>query len=142
LTGPAGSATSAEQSFPPEAESVRAARRFVLDVLAGAPEEALGQLAVMVSELATNAIVHADTAYTVRVARAGTEVRLEVSDAGGGQPTVASPTPNEPTGRGLRIVEAMAEKWGVRRGPSGTTTVWCTLILDPDPGPVRAPDAG
>ncbi len=51
---------------------------------------------------------------------------MEVSDAGRGRPTLRSPTVLEPSGRGLRIVQALSQAWGVVPGEDGTR-VWFTL---------------
>jgi hypothetical protein len=37
------------------------------------------------------------------------------------------PGPTEPSGRGLRIVDMFAEKWGVEQHAAGGKTVWFTL---------------
>ncbi len=54
-------------------------------------------------------------------------VRVEVSDGGGGQPVVREPGAGEEGGRGLMIVEAVAERWGVRRGERDTC-VWAEVV--------------
>jgi hypothetical protein len=58
-------------------------------------------------------------------------VRVAVTDAGPGLPTVQSPTPATPSGRGLQIVTTFADDWGVT--PSHDTpgkTVWFTVELE------------
>jgi anti-sigma regulatory factor (Ser/Thr protein kinase) len=82
------------------------------------------QLAV--SELVTNAVVHAGSSLTVRL-RVGGWVRLEVSDA---DPRPVDPPPmaepDRESGRGLRLVANVSRAWGVERDPRGKT-VWCEL---------------
>ena len=67
----------------------------------------------MVSELATNCVRHTVTDFTVRVERTPDEVRVDVTDTGGGTPEVRSPEPSEPSGRGLRIVRELSDSFGI-----------------------------
>ena len=111
------------QNLPAELGSVSVARQFVRETLESVPGSVLGAVELMVSELATNSVKHAKTSFEVVIERSGTAVRVEVSDRGDGEPTPRNPTPSEPTGRGLRIVDLLADKWGVRR-TGDKTTVW------------------
>jgi anti-sigma regulatory factor (Ser/Thr protein kinase) len=83
----------------------------------------------MVSELATNALRHAETPFSVRVEQVPGTVRVEVADGGEGQPAVRSPEPSEPSGRGLRIVESLSESWGVTAASGAGKTVWFTVAV-------------
>jgi anti-sigma regulatory factor (Ser/Thr protein kinase) len=117
-----------ERRFTNTAASVTQARRFATSAIADAPSDILDAVAVMVSELATNSVRHAESHFTVRVERNGGALRIEVSDSGPGEPTVRSPGPTEPTGRGLQIVRALADDWGVRPMPDGRgKAVWFTI---------------
>jgi two-component sensor histidine kinase len=117
------------RQFPKEATSVGAARRFATELLAGAPADTLDAVELMVSELATNSIRHADTAFEVAISRRREHVRVAVSDESDGTPTMQSPGPEEPTGRGLRIIDMFSDAWGVEhRGASGKT-VWFTITV-------------
>jgi len=117
--------------FPSTAGSVGQARRFLLEQL---PEGCGGvdALVLMLSELATNAVQHAATSYEVSVRFAGDpwRVRIEVSDAGGGCPARYEPVVDAPHGRGLHIVGALSDTWGIemRRDGSGKT-VWFSCAL-------------
>jgi serine/threonine-protein kinase RsbW len=104
---------------------VGAARRYVRDVLRHLPAQ-VAAVELMVSELATNSVKHAHSSFKVSIDDAGGEIRVEVRDTGRGQPVLRSPTPLEPSGRGLRIVEALARTWGTVDSPHGKT-VWFTL---------------
>lgn len=115
------------RAFPADAISVTAARRFVVGALARIPEEVRQAAELMVSELATNAVLHVHTEFAVAIDTCGATIRIEVSDHGGGTPAMRCPGPDEPTGRGLRIVDMFADAWGVEpHGPDGKT-VWFTL---------------
>ena len=119
-----------QRSFPQVPESVPRARRFVAEMIAGISDAVTERTAVMVSELATNAIRHAATPFAVRVEVTPTEVCLEVTDSGPGEPGLRAPAPRAPSGRGLRIVDALSDDWGVRPDPSGRgKTVWFSVSL-------------
>ena len=66
-------------------------------------------------------------------------MRVEVTDAGDGQPSVKWPDPLQPKGRGLQIVSSLADEWGVQPSVDGGPgkTVWFTLELA-DSSSVRA----
>jgi anti-sigma regulatory factor (Ser/Thr protein kinase) len=113
--------------FSCQPESVPAARRFVRDVLRDQSHDILDAVELMASELAANCVQHAQTCFELAINDAQRQIiRVEVRDTGQGRPVPRSPTPNEQTGRGLRIVEAMSDAWGVERSSSGKT-VWFTV---------------
>jgi len=115
----------ATRRFRCRPEAVPAARRFLRDALGDQSPETVDAAELMVSELATNCVRHAQTDFELAV-RSGEHVRVEVRDAGEGRPRVLSPASREPTGRGLLIVEAMSATWGVIPDAGGKT-VWFTL---------------
>jgi anti-sigma regulatory factor (Ser/Thr protein kinase) len=123
------------REFPCESESVTAARHFVREVLREQPSEVAELAELMASELATNSVRHARSDFEIAI-RLGEEIRVEVSDAGTGDPARLSPGPEDPSGRGLLIVEAMADDWGVLHSKDGKT-VWFTLA-GPAPGAGQA----
>jgi anti-sigma regulatory factor (Ser/Thr protein kinase) len=114
------------RSFVHAPASVTAARRFATEALRGAPAETLEAVALMVSELATNCVRHTDGGFELTILRSPGEIRVEATDHGGGKPTMRSPEPTDPTGRGLRIVDMLARAWGVDR-TGQATTVWFTI---------------
>jgi anti-sigma regulatory factor (Ser/Thr protein kinase) len=105
--------------------SVPAARRFVRDALREHSREVIDAAELMACELATNCVRHARTDFEL-VIRSHDQIRVEVRDTGQGRPRPRSPTPREPSGRGLRIVEAMSSTWGIIPSSNGKT-VWFTL---------------
>jgi anti-sigma regulatory factor (Ser/Thr protein kinase) len=122
---------STRHKFPCRPEAVTAARLFVRDHLGEEPRELVEAAELMASELATNCVMHARTDFELRVdSRDG--VRIEVSDTGPGRPELLTPSSRERTGRGLRIVEALSDGWGVTPRDGGGYTVWFTL---PQPQP-------
>ena len=134
LAGPADDVVNATRRFPASDLSVRRARQFLLEQLGAGCHESSDLLTLMLSELATNAVQHADAGFDVDIAVTeqvgGRSVRVSVSDEAAGFPTPQEPAPDEPHGRWLRIVESLADGWGieVRRDPPGKT-VWFTSWL-------------
>jgi anti-sigma regulatory factor (Ser/Thr protein kinase) len=115
------------RTFPAIPQSVHAARRFATDTLSGATSSTLEAVELMVSELATNCIRHERTSFHITILGSEGEIRVEVTDSGMGTPTMRSPGPDEPSGRGLQIVNMLSAAWGVEpERPSGKT-VWFTL---------------
>lgn len=108
------------------ASAVAGARRHVRAVLRGQGAADLEEAAELgVSELATNAMLHARTAFTVTVRRTRQDrVRVEVTDG--------SPVPvqlrrfgvSATTGRGLQLVASVSHDWGIEVGPVTGKTVW------------------
>jgi anti-sigma regulatory factor (Ser/Thr protein kinase) len=115
------------RSFEHAPASVSAARRFATEALQGAPAETLEVVALMVSELASNCVKHADGGFELAIIKRAREIRIEVTDHAGGEPSMRSPGPTDPTGRGLRIVDMLAAAWGVERSAGEATTVWFTV---------------
>ncbi len=113
----------ATRSFPASVASVRTARGFAAGCLAHVDPEVSEDAVLIVSELVTNCVRHAAADFTVVVETRGGHLRIEVSDAGGGWPVVRHPDRDEPTGRGLQIVKALSDDWGVDHRRS-RTTVW------------------
>jgi anti-sigma regulatory factor (Ser/Thr protein kinase) len=105
------------------------ARRFVSDILFDLPHGLRDSVTVMVSELSTNALVHASTGFDVGVERSDAAVTISITDRGDGTPAVQSPGSSEPHGRGLRIVEALSDDWGIMSSPEAGKTVWFRMSL-------------
>jgi len=117
------------QSFPPAPTSARAARVFTADVLRGWGLDAeLEAASVIVSELSTNAVLHAQTAFELVLSNRAGALRIAVRDASRLVPGALEPATTEATGRGLAIVARLARAWGVEQGPVGKT-VWADLAL-------------
>lgn len=84
---------------------------------------------LVVSELVTNACLHADGAEELRIGNGTKIVRLEVVDLGSGAPAPRTPhRPGRPGGHGMFIVQRLCLDWGVVRNPDGVgKTVWAEL---------------
>jgi anti-sigma regulatory factor (Ser/Thr protein kinase) len=119
------------RTFPAIPQSVHAARRFATHALATLPADALEAVELMVSELATNCIRHERISFYLTVSRMPREVRIEVTDSGSGIPAMRSAGPNDPSGRGLQIVDMLSDEWGVEPEVPAGKTVWFSLAVDP-----------
>ncbi len=118
---------------PADASSVGRIRKEIVADLdrRDLPEELVGEAEIVASELLTNAVRHArplsDGTIRVRWKIRGDVVEVEVTDGGGA--TVPRPAPRTvwlSSGRGLRIVRALAHEWGVTEDRTGNV-VWATL---------------
>ncbi|MEV7022889.1 ATP-binding protein [Kitasatospora sp. NPDC093558] len=95
---------------------------------------------LLLSELFSNAVQHsdapADRLIEIRFALIHDRLRLEVHDAGTGRPSLLSTTPTSEHGRGLHLVDELAERWGCcpRAGGIGKF-VWA--LIAPTPTPTR-----
>jgi anti-sigma regulatory factor (Ser/Thr protein kinase) len=115
------------RSFSSDPESVGAARRFATETLNQIHRDLLDAIELMVSELATNCVRHANSAFDLSIMRRRGEVRVEVTDRAEGIPMMRSPAPDEPTGRGLQIVNLLSEHWGIERRATAGKTVWFSV---------------
>ena len=118
-----------QRAFEPTEGSVRAARQFVIATIVDAPSEVRDSVSLMVSELSTNAMVHGGGGYEVIVNRTAHCVSVSVRDSGGGTPVLQSPRSSEPHGRGLRIVDALSDEWGISPASNDGKSVWFEISL-------------
>ena len=84
---------------------------------------------LVVSELVTNACLHADGPQELRIGSGPELLRLEVVDPGSGAPAPRTPhRAGRPGGHGMFIVQRLCRDWGVVRNPGGAgKTVWAEL---------------
>ena len=80
---------------------------------------------LLVSEVVTNAVLHARTSVTLRVEQRPDLVRIEVRDGSPVQLRIHAFSQTSATGRGLRLLDQLAHRWGVNNeSPSGGKVVW------------------
>ncbi|WP_307801605.1 ATP-binding protein [Microbispora triticiradicis] len=124
--GSASAGASATFLLPPRAESVHSARSFAAGTLSGwGMTDLLDGMELVVSELATNALRHGMTLTGERprevirlsLIRRGPHVACAITDPGSNAPVLRDPSPFEPGGLGLHIVESLSACWG-----------WCPLL--------------
>jgi anti-sigma regulatory factor (Ser/Thr protein kinase) len=115
----------------PEPASVREARRFVARRLAdGGFDAAVFTAELLVSELVTNAILHARTDITLSVDLHGDVARVSVADASPRSVLRRQHSVESGTGRGLVLVDRMATRWGIDKTVGGKC-VWFELPAAP-----------
>ena len=132
--GDEGTRVDAAMTLAAEPTSGAAARRFVERSLTRVPAdpERLEAVVLLASELVTNAVLHAAAPSEVRLRVRHGRVRLEVHDP---SPLLPSPRPQDPdaaSGRGMILVAALSDAWGIERGDGLTDTgktVWVELDL-------------
>ena len=85
---------------------------------------------VVVSELVTNALVHARKPFTVTLSQSSRTLLVRVEDESTEPPIVRTPGPMADSGHGLRIVEALSRDWGFVPGEE-SKVVWATFSKPP-----------
>ncbi|MGW5863469.1 ATP-binding protein [Streptomyces sp. NPDC055239] len=121
--------TPRERFYRRERQSVPAARAFASDALAdwGIGDRAY-DIALCVSELASNALVHGvppGRGFRLGLSFSGDVLRVEVHDSGAGWPRPGADEHGDAeSGRGLLLVAALADKWGIAERDPGKV-VWC-----------------
>jgi anti-sigma regulatory factor (Ser/Thr protein kinase) len=111
-------------TLPAVTDSVSAARRFVRGALSDLDAaQACDDAVTLVSELATNAVIHARTPYTIVVSHEGDTVRVGVHDLSAVNPRRRAYGLDATTGRGLRLLATLASSWGID-AETGGKVVW------------------
>jgi hypothetical protein len=122
-------------TLEPGAQGVAVARRYVRELLEQCHATEVEMSAELgVSELATNAVLHGRTPFTVAVLRDGDRVRIEVTDRSPLPPQVRRVSTFASTGRGLRLVASVSSNWGIVPRPAddgGGKTVWFEPVEEP-----------
>jgi hypothetical protein len=123
------------RTLPATAESASVARWLVTDLLRDlVDEDTLETAALLTTELVSNAIRQSREELLVTVRLAGGRVRVGVADSSHRRPQLVKVGSRDTSGRGLHLVEAMADRWGVEPDERGLgKTVWFELDLAPDP---------
>jgi anti-sigma regulatory factor (Ser/Thr protein kinase) len=119
----------AARYFEADASSPSQVRRWLRGVLDHWNIDGTRQqeISLIVSELATNAVMHAKSAYLVLVRLRADRVQVAVADSDPTLPEPRTVDANEPGGRGLRIVAAVASRWGATGIEHDGKIVWCEV---------------
>jgi DNA-binding NarL/FixJ family response regulator len=113
----------ASSRFDRDHGAARAARRFVRSVVAEADVETIAAVELLVSELVTNAVLHAASEPQVDVHLSKQRLRVEVYDDDPALPHRRTPDAVGPGGRGLLLLEQFADRWGAEPRDDGKV-VW------------------
>lgn len=140
-----------KSQFPPELESVVAARHMVVATAETwrLPDNVVEDAALAVSELVSNVVFHAGTPAELTVQRLGSGLRIEVRDGSTRIPLAGSNDPADlletrsMTGRGLALIAATADRWG-SDPENGGKVVWAEVgtnqrMVAPTPAPAFPP---
>jgi PAS domain S-box-containing protein len=126
-------AATATIELPAEAAAVATGRRFIATAWRSWSCDAPDDTArLLVSELLGNAVRHGRGPVNLQAHRSAWEVTVEVTDCGGKLPERRTAGPEDESGRGLFLIEALADHWGIRPDTHGKTT-WFTLRLPTSP---------
>jgi AraC-like DNA-binding protein/anti-sigma regulatory factor (Ser/Thr protein kinase) len=151
LVGTRPARLSCGADLPPAPSSVRHARQVLHDACARWDVPERDDMAVVVTELVTNAVEHAGTPLRLRLVLDRSGLRVSVRDLRPG-PLPDTADPHAPRGRGLRTVARLSRTWGVLLYGDGKA-VWAqvplvrvrtaarTVDADPAPEPPRPPTA-
>jgi hypothetical protein len=115
--------------FDDDVRDLPGARAFVRGTLGSWGCHALAtEASLVVTELATNAVLHARTAFHVSLGRrpSGQGIRIAVHDGSEEAPAIRHYAPGAATGRGLHLIRALSSAWGVERFAGGKS-VWVEL---------------
>lgn len=118
----------ASQEFEPDPAQVSRARRFVAASLEAWELDA-ADAALLVSELATNAVLHARSAFRVTLIPLGPRLRVEVSDDNSRLPAFALVPTDANSGRGLMLIQTLAGAWGIESHVEVGKTIWFEVMV-------------
>lgn len=111
-----------ELRLPPTTDSVPLARRFAATQLKNSSGD-VDTAVLLVSEVVTNAVLHARSEVVLSVEDLGDVVRVEVSDSSPMPPRLHNFAVESATGRGLRMLDQLARSWGVDTPATGSGKV-------------------
>jgi hypothetical protein len=111
----------------PDASSPGRARTCLAAMPGGGEEPWLDGAPVVISELTTNAVRHVHQPFTLNLALSPSQLLISVSDPSRREPILRPPRVDAMGGRGIHLVEAYSESWGVRWIYQGGKTVWARM---------------
>ncbi len=120
---------SARATFPATLTSSGGARTFITDICREWELDDMVPSAVLVvTELVENAVMHGHGQCTVVLECTDEVLTIAVTDGGGEMPRVLHPASDQRGGRGLLLVDAIAQNWGYQPTATGKR-VWADLAL-------------
>lgn len=117
--------TTLELHVAPESATPRVVRRAFAEHFAAV--SSLDDLLLCVSEVLTNAVLHAGPPIVILAGRNAGRIRVEIRDGSSAAPVRRSPEHTSPTGRGLHLLDSLTASWGVDIGLEGKT-VWFEIV--------------
>ena len=107
------------------------ARQFTGEALADLPDGVVNDAELIVSELVTNALLHAAPPVLLRLRTRRQGARIEVHDHGSRPPVHIRDAGDAMTGRGLALVAALSHSWGAEQETDGGKVVWAEVSSEP-----------
>jgi anti-sigma regulatory factor (Ser/Thr protein kinase) len=127
-------------SLPADHIAPARARAIAAPLLADLPPDRAKDVELLISELVTIAVAHStsppDQPIVLRISERGGAIRAEVEDAGEGFNGWRTSADDAARGWGLRLLDRMADRWGVERG-DGRTLAWFEVAVRAQLGTVR-----
>jgi anti-sigma regulatory factor (Ser/Thr protein kinase) len=119
--------------LPLQRSAAAQARRFVREVCAswGLVHEVIDDIELLVSELVTNAVLHARSAARLTIEHLGDCIRVTVADSSVVPPRLREYGPEAATGRGVFLVDRLAREWGVETDDRAGKRVWFEVAVEP-----------
>lgn len=114
--------------LPASASSARTGREFVSAYCRrhNLPDRAIQDAVLLTSELLSNSYLHARSGSVLTVGLLDGTLRVEVADDSETVPAAREPGPRATSGRGMRLVDTIAQQWGVLQRTGGKS-VWFEL---------------
>jgi anti-sigma regulatory factor (Ser/Thr protein kinase) len=123
-----GGQSSVTLRLPARPTAVAEARNAVRETCRHLPERTLDDATLLVSELVTNAIRYAGGMITVAIDCDEDHIAIAVGDHSTEQPVIRDPDDDDTNGRGLRLVDALATRWGCKPASDNEgKTIWFSL---------------
>ena len=123
---------SERRTLPGVPASARASRQVLAAALEGwCDAEVQDAAALLISELVTNGVRHAEGDVRVRISVGARTVRVEIGDESPRMPVMRTPQPTDIGGRGMRIVDDLSLRWGIEARRTGKS-VWFELPRRPE----------
>lgn len=120
--------------LPDRASAPRIGRRLIRNLLMNSDQTLVADVELLVSELITNAIVHASSAPELEVRLSTQSVHVAVHDAEPSLPELRVPASGQPGGRGLHLLNTLASRWGADPSDIGKV-VWFEIDRHQDEQP-------
>lgn len=114
-----------------DGDAIRRTRRHVATYMLrwpGADEEAVADAQLVATELVANAIRHAGLAVVLEIGHDDSHFVVAVCDGSAVLPEPRVPTDGDEGGRGMQLIAALSEEWGVDSLPGGHKRVWARLL--------------
>jgi anti-sigma regulatory factor (Ser/Thr protein kinase) len=116
-----------ETQLPSTVSAPQMARAFLRSTLRTWQLDGFGEVTeLLATELVANVVTHVGAPMTLRVRRNASSVRVEIEDPSRQLPEVHHPDAADEHGRGVLLVDQLADHWGVERHDDGKT-VWFEL---------------